>query len=131
DLPVYLWFPGARRQAPDASRERNKAQASDPGAWRLASGASPDARLAAGVWHLADAVIWSARGATDALPAAPLLTKRPAVVDLDWLRLEPWQELTAQWFDAPGRRGLLEQVEVAEITVGGPLEPRPGAGWLG
>jgi glucose-6-phosphate dehydrogenase assembly protein OpcA len=105
DLPVRLWLPGPAPHDPAAVE-----------------------RLA----ELADEVIWSARGPEDRLTSPPHRARPPAVVDLDWLRLQPWRELTAQFFDAAERRPLLQRVEAVEIDLAGPAHPveRPGAGWL-
>jgi hypothetical protein len=46
------------------------------------------------------------------------------------MRILPWRELTAQLFDAPERRSLLERLESVEVTVAGPPRARPGASWL-
>jgi glucose-6-phosphate dehydrogenase assembly protein OpcA len=131
DLPVFLWLPesAARRQSPVASSTRADDAGPGSGGRRLESG---DWRLESGVWSLADEVIWSARDAADALPALSLRSRAPGLVDLDWVRLQPWRELTAQWFDAPpgDRKQLLARLEAAEIEVAGPEPARPGAGWL-
>jgi glucose-6-phosphate dehydrogenase assembly protein OpcA len=103
DLPVRLWLPGPAPHDPAAVR-----------------------RLA----ELADEVIWSARGPEDRLFPPPHRARAPAIVDLDWLCLQPWRELTAQFFDAPERRPQLERLETVEIEVAGPPPERPGAGWL-
>jgi glucose-6-phosphate dehydrogenase assembly protein OpcA len=125
DLPVYLWLPegGVRREASGVSGNVPDAAAG-----------TDDSRLttddSSGVWQLADAVIWSARGVDDRLPHHPHRSQQPVVVDLDWLRLQPWRELTAQLFDSIERRALLERVEAVEMMVAGPRVPRPGAAWL-
>jgi glucose-6-phosphate dehydrogenase assembly protein OpcA len=125
DMPVYLWIPGRRRLTPPAGSNRTDTQ--------LPPAPTRDWRLASGVWRLvelADAVIWSARGAEDQLPAARTRARPPVAMDLDWLRILPWLELTAQLFDSPDRRPLLERLEAVEVVVAGSPAPLPGAGWL-
>ena len=106
----------------DVSREHR--------AFRSASHASRLTPHASLVWHLADAVIWSERGPEDELPGNGASPRRPAVMDLDWPRLAPWLELTAQLFDPPACRSLLTRLTALEIVVAGPAPERPGAGWL-
>lgn len=35
----------------------------------------------------------------------------PAISDLNWARLKPWRQVTAQFFDAPGRRPQLGRIQ--------------------
>lgn len=37
--------------------------------------------------------------------------QQPALGDLNWARLKPWREITAQFFDAPGRRPHLARIQ--------------------
>jgi glucose-6-phosphate dehydrogenase assembly protein OpcA len=103
DLPVHLWLPDPNSHHSTAVE-------------RLAG--------------LADEVIWSARPVDELLPAAPNRPRSQAVVDLDWIRLLPWRELAAQFFDSPDRRSLLHDLESVEVVVAGSALPRPAAGWL-
>jgi glucose-6-phosphate dehydrogenase assembly protein OpcA len=128
DLPVVLWLPGGNRQTTDDSKKTN---AMNEGTVNRRLSPSPAPRVpACRLAELSNAVIWSARGVEDRLPAHPHRSQQPVVVDLDWLRLQPWRELTAQLFDAPKRRPLLRRLEAVEITVAGLPLGRPGAGWL-
>jgi glucose-6-phosphate dehydrogenase assembly protein OpcA len=101
DLPVHLWLPNSAPHDPLTLK-----------------------RLVA----LADQVIWSARRPEERLEAAG--ARLPVGVDLDWLRLLPWRELTAQRFDGPERRERLDRIEAVEVQVTQPPSDRPGMGWL-
>jgi glucose-6-phosphate dehydrogenase assembly protein OpcA len=125
DLPVHLWLPGSPQQEAGAG-DRSATLAPDETGSRDDGASSVVGRL----MELADEVIWSARGPEDRLAPSPTRPRPPAGVDLDWLRIEPWRELTAQWFDPPSRRPLLEQLAAVEVVVADPPEGRPGAGWL-
>jgi glucose-6-phosphate dehydrogenase assembly protein OpcA len=125
DLPVVLWVSDTvvSRQSLVASKDVRRTPAGTHDS-RLTTDDSP------ALWELADAVIWSARWVDDRLPRHPHRSQQPAVVDLDWLRLQPWRELTAQLFDSLEHRPLLGHLEAVEIEVAGPGHERPGAGWL-
>jgi glucose-6-phosphate dehydrogenase assembly protein OpcA len=65
------------------------------------------------------------------------IRRRAGVGDLAWERLAPWQELTAQFFDAPRFRRFLPNLSRLRIqyAVGGPeASPQAGAllfaGWI-
>lgn len=57
------------------------------------------------------------------------LARRHPVVDLSWVRLEPWRRALAQLFDPPALRPFL--TKVTDVEVAGRLGPRTLlAGWL-
>jgi glucose-6-phosphate dehydrogenase assembly protein OpcA len=124
DMPVYLWILGGRQTSPGTSGQASS--------WVPGPGTTGerDASVVTRLMELADRVIWSARVPDVQLPAAPDRPRGVLGVDLDWLRILPWLELTAQLFDSPERRPLLERLEAAEVVVAGPQMNRPGPGWL-
>lgn len=141
DLPVHLWIPAAEGQTTGDGTAQEQRLRAERGT------AGQHARHIDSVAELADEVIWSARRPGDELPASSNGSRPPAVVDLDWLRLRPWCELTAQLFDTPEHGPLLARLERVEVVIAGTAAPgnretgpgsphddiafeRPGAGWL-
>ncbi|HEY0798103.1 MAG TPA: glucose-6-phosphate dehydrogenase assembly protein OpcA [Candidatus Baltobacteraceae bacterium] len=53
-----------------------------------------------------------------------------ALHDLAWMRLAPWQEMIAQFFDAPELRDELSSLCALEIASGSAAEALYLAGWL-
>jgi glucose-6-phosphate dehydrogenase assembly protein OpcA len=101
DLPVVVWYVGA---VPDPA---------DP------------------LLTVATAVLTDSRDAADAGQMRTLLelARRRTVVDLSWIRLEPWRELLAVLFDPPDARNWVHAVESVEVT--GKTGPRQLlGGWL-
>lgn len=47
---------------------------------------------------------------------------RGRVSDLTWVRLEPWREAVASFFDAPAHRELARRIDVVGIAAGGPVD---------
>jgi glucose-6-phosphate dehydrogenase assembly protein OpcA len=57
------------------------------------------------------------------------LARRRTVVDLSWIRLQPWRELLSGLFQPPERRPWLESVQLVEVS--GKIGPRLLlGGWL-
>lgn len=63
--------------------------------------------------------------------------RRPAFSDLNWARLRPWREMTAQFFDPPGQRAQLDLIETVTIDhaagdegVSNPSQALLAAAWL-
>lgn len=54
------------------------------------------------------------------------------VADLNWRRLSPWQELTAEAFDPPERRAAVREVDqvVIDYEKGNPAQALMFLGWL-
>jgi glucose-6-phosphate dehydrogenase assembly protein OpcA len=80
---------------------------------------------------VATAVIVDSRDAADSgrLRALLELARRRTVVDLSWIRLQPWRELLAGLFSPPERRPWLDGVETVEVT--GKMGPRQLlGGWI-
>ena len=106
DLPVVMWFPG---QMPDPA---------DP-LLRLASTVVVDTRTVA---DLPGSLGHSYRSLLE-------LANRSPVVDLSWVRLQPWRELLAGLFEPEHNRPFLSGVRLA--TVQGKPGPRHIlGGWL-
>lgn len=114
DLPTYLWWPADVRDQPE---------------------------LLSRLVQLCDGVIVDS--ATFADPAASLPTllavtrEQPAgaLTDLEWARLTPWRDVTAQFFDGPATRPYLEGLAgvAVEAAPGRQATPWSGllyAGWL-
>lgn len=105
DLPVVIWFPG---QVPDSA---------DP------------------LLRLATAVVVDTRSATDpgALAhdyrALQELANHTPVVDLSWVRLQPWRELMAGLFEPEHNRRFIEGVKRAAVS-GKPGPRHILGGWL-
>jgi glucose-6-phosphate dehydrogenase assembly protein OpcA len=61
-----------------------------------------------------------------------LLNQKLPIIDLNWSRLEPWQELTAEAFDPPERREAIWQVDKVTIDYekGNPNQALMFLGWL-
>ncbi|QHU99785.1 glucose-6-phosphate dehydrogenase assembly protein OpcA [Synechocystis sp. CACIAM 05] len=51
----------------------------------------------------------------DLLQLAQLVNKPEAIADLNWSRLAPWQELTAEAFDPPERRSAVGEIDQISI----------------
>jgi glucose-6-phosphate dehydrogenase assembly protein OpcA len=101
DLPVPVWYAG---DIPDAT---------DP------------------LLSVATAVLIDSRDAADSgrLRAVLELARRRTVVDLSWIRLEPWRQLLAELVEPAPRRVWLESVEHVEVS--GKVGPRQLlGGWL-
>lgn len=101
DLPVTLWYPSS---VPDPTES---------------------------LLSVADAVIVDSRdkGDTPVLRDLLELSRRHTVVDLSWIRLQPWRELLSGLFDAPAYRPFLAGVTRAEVK--GKSGPRRLlGGWL-
>ncbi|MFN5513855.1 MAG: glucose-6-phosphate dehydrogenase assembly protein OpcA [Cyanobacteriota bacterium] len=52
---------------------------------------------------------------TDLKQLGGLLTQGMNLADLNWARLAPWQELTAEAFDAPERRAAVREIDQVSI----------------
>jgi glucose-6-phosphate dehydrogenase assembly protein OpcA len=101
DLPVPVWYVG---DIPDPTDQLLS----------VATSVVVDSRDAAG---------------SGRLRALLELARRRTVVDLSWIRLQPWRELLAGLFDPPERRPWLDAVEEVEVT--GKIGPRQLlGGWL-
>jgi glucose-6-phosphate dehydrogenase assembly protein OpcA len=80
---------------------------------------------------VASAVLLDSRDAADTGRMRSLLelARRRTVVDLSWIRLEPWRALLAGLFDAPPCRAWIDSVERVEVR--GKIGPRQLlGGWL-
>jgi glucose-6-phosphate dehydrogenase assembly protein OpcA len=101
DLPIPVWYVG---DIPDPTDQLLS----------VATSVIVDSRDAAG---------------SGRLRALLELARRRTVVDLSWIRLQPWRELLAGLFDPPERRPWLDAVEEVEVT--GKIGPRQLlGGWL-
>ncbi len=74
-----------------------------------------------------------ARGEETIRELGEFLSRFPGVVlqDLAFMRLAPWQEMIAQFFDDPSLREDLFSIEALEIESGSEAEALYLAGWLG
>ncbi len=74
-----------------------------------------------------------ARGEETIRELGEFLTRFPDVVlnDLAFMRLLPWQDMIAQFFDDPSLREDLFSIEALEIESGSEAEALYLAGWLG
>ncbi|MEA5420027.1 glucose-6-phosphate dehydrogenase assembly protein OpcA [Spirulina sp. CCNP1310] len=68
----------------------------------------------------------------DLLSLGQLLKEQLVVADLNWRRLAPWQELTAEAFDPPERRNHIWEVDqvVIDYEKGNPAQAWMFLGWL-
>ena len=83
------------------------------------------------VLDVADAVIVDTRDAEsdDVLSRLAELTASHTVLDLSWIRIQPWRELLANLFEVAFIRPFLHGVRVVEVR-GKPGPRRLMAGWL-
>jgi glucose-6-phosphate dehydrogenase assembly protein OpcA len=101
DLPVPVWYVG---DVPDPSDQLLS----------VATAVLVDSRDAAG---------------SGRMRALLELARRRTVVDLSWIRLQPWRELLAGLFEPAERRAWLQAVESVDVT--GKIGPRQLlGGWL-
>lgn len=88
DLPVFVWW----KDSPDLT-----------------------SRLFERVMQIADRLILDSSQfrnvSQDLILVSNLLNAEIAVADLNWRRLSPWQELTAQAFDPPDRRAAVWDID--------------------
>ncbi|MFP4009948.1 MAG: glucose-6-phosphate dehydrogenase assembly protein OpcA [Spirulinaceae cyanobacterium] len=68
----------------------------------------------------------------DMLSIGKLLQQNQTIVDLNWRRIAPWQELTAEAFDPPERRSAIWEVDRVTIDYekGNPSQAILFLGWL-
>jgi glucose-6-phosphate dehydrogenase assembly protein OpcA len=82
--------------------------------------------------ELADQVVVNSAAAPD--PVAALRTLGPfgrQIIDFTWLRLLPWCELTAQFFDSESARRHLDQITTLQIEYSGSMAASVlYVGWL-
>jgi glucose-6-phosphate dehydrogenase assembly protein OpcA len=52
----------------------------------------------------------------DLLQVKSLLAKGWSVIDINWQRISPWQELTAATFDPPERRNSIAEIDRVEVN---------------
>ncbi len=52
----------------------------------------------------------------DFLSIPPLLTQGRSIIDINWQRIAPWQELTAATFDPPERRNAINEIDLVEVN---------------
>lgn len=69
---------------------------------------------------------------TELLQVKELLDNRIPIADLNWRRLAPWQELTAEAFDPPERRASIQEIDRVTIDYekGNPVQALMYLGWL-
>jgi glucose-6-phosphate dehydrogenase assembly protein OpcA len=109
ELPQFLWW----KASPDPAyslfkrlADRSKAVIIDSSTWR-----EPEA---------------------DLLKIAEMLAAGIAFADLNWERLAPWQELTAQAFDPPERRAAIPEIDrvTVDYEQGNPAQALMFLGWV-
>lgn len=92
DLPVFLWWQGSP---------------------------APNTSLFEKLLNLSDRVIFDSSHFTepeaDLRKVSQMISTGAQVADLNWRRIAPWQELTAQAFDPPDRRAAIWDVD--RITI--------------
>jgi glucose-6-phosphate dehydrogenase assembly protein OpcA len=52
----------------------------------------------------------------DFLLIPPLLAQGRSIIDINWQRIAPWQELTAATFDPPERRKAINEIDRVEVN---------------
>ncbi len=69
---------------------------------------------------------------SEILKIQTLVNERTNIADLNWYRLAPWQELTAEAFDPPERRMAITEVDRVGIDYekGNPAQALMFLGWL-
>jgi glucose-6-phosphate dehydrogenase assembly protein OpcA len=112
DLPVAVWWPDGG-QASDVSGPLATELAPLADRWIVDTGETAGATGLRATQRLAGRL-------------------RGAVSDLAWMRLLPWRELTAQFFDPPAFRRHLERVDRLEVWIADGNGPSAEALlWLG
>jgi len=109
DLPVFLW-------------------------WKTSP--APNSRIFEKLVNLSDRIIFDSANFSD--PEADLLKQYAMikagvqVADLNWQRLAPWQELTAQAFDPPDRRAAVWDIDGVTIDYerGNSTQALMFLGWI-
>lgn len=89
DLPLVVWYAGGLPETGDALAAQ-------------ANAVLVDSR------HVGD-------GDREVLTLVAQLARQVPVIDLSWLRLEPWRSMTAHLFDAPGWRDCGGRISGAEV----------------
>jgi glucose-6-phosphate dehydrogenase assembly protein OpcA len=86
----------------------------------------------AGLVELADQVVVDSARVADAAAALRILGPfGRQITDFTWLRLLPWCELTAQFFDSESSRRYLEQITQLQIEYSGSMAASAlYAGWM-
>jgi len=109
ELPKFIWWKGT----PDP----------DYGLFQRLSGLSNSVIIDSSAFHKTE---------TDLLRIRSLTDQGTPVADLNWRRLAPWQELTAEAFDAPERRASLKEVDKVTIDYekGNLAQALMFLGWL-
>ena len=117
DLPYLLWWLGDPPFESDTFAEL--AEIADRIVVDSAEFRSPHGALS-----------WLATASRDRFPG-------PAFSDLNWARLKPWREMTAQFFDVPGRRPHVGRIGtvIIDYSVGEKGDSNPSqallaAAWL-
>lgn len=111
DLPTVFWWPGEPEF--ESHTFRRLGEASDVVVIDSAGFPDPIAGLSV-----------VARIAYDG-------SRNYSLADLNWSRLTPWRDMTAEFFDDPVRRTWLSRIGRVEIAYGG-ADPDPGmAGYVG
>lgn len=111
DLPTVFWWPGQPEF--ESHTFRRLGEASDVVVIDSAAFPDPIAGLSA-----------VARVAYDG-------SRNYSLADLNWSRLTPWRDMTAEFFDDSVRRTWLSRISRVEIEYGG-ADPDPGtAGYVG
>ncbi len=109
DLPVFLW-------------------------WKTSP--APNTRIFEKLVNLSDRIIFDSANFSD--PEADLLKEyamiksEVQIADLNWQRLAPWQELTAQAFDPPDRRAAVWDIDGVTIDYerGNSTQALMFLGWI-
>lgn len=93
ELPLYVWWKGT----PKVDHELFKSLA-DRATHVLLDSAT-----------FVDSVV-------DFLLIPPLLAQGRSIIDINWQRIAPWQELTAATFDPPDRRDAINEIDLVEVN---------------
>jgi glucose-6-phosphate dehydrogenase assembly protein OpcA len=109
DLPVFIWWKDS--PAPSTRMFENLVKLSD--------------RL------IMDSATFS-NSEVDLLKVRDMIQASIQVADLNWQRLAPWQELTAQAFDQPDRRGAVWEIDGITIDYerGNSTQALMYLGWI-
>ncbi len=110
DMPVYTWWRGGS----------------------LGEGGLLDPLVGLSDYWVLDSAL-AAHG-REQLEALERIASRPAwcgrILDGAWIRLEPWREVIASFFDDPSLRPALGGIERLSVSSGGPVAFAYLAGWL-
>jgi glucose-6-phosphate dehydrogenase assembly protein OpcA len=119
DLPVAVWWPGGLPMATTPPLFERLAPLADR--YVIDTATAPDATA---LWQTAELFALGGGMITGFAAGDPL---GGIIHDLAWMRLLPWRELTAQFFDPRAFRARLPELDLLEVRTPAHTPPRAEA----